>query len=289
MIQTRLAFASICLAAFALASGCASAADEELTLTSAESALVSDSEEASETDDTMEAGVEETTSGAEPADPASAPDPTVADGALETAIRTNPGKFFTPAGCIATTWDAGTKTATHVFTNCTGPLGLRSFNGTIVAKWTRGNGQLSVTRTATAFQIDGATVSGSVTVTWTKSGTTYTKTRKASFTGKNKNGKDLSRSVDLTTTYDTATRCVTRDGTAQTTLASRSFDTSITGYKRCGIGSLGCPQSGKISLTGTGPNGSGTLTIEFTGGRGIKITRPNGKVVSGEMKLCRAT
>ena len=70
--------------------------------------------------------VEEPLSGADPSDPG-----TPADGAdddeLLGKIKTNPGKWFKPAGCITTTLAANV--ATHLFNGCSGPYGLANFNG----------------------------------------------------------------------------------------------------------------------------------------------------------------
>jgi hypothetical protein len=197
-------------------------------------------------------------------------------------LKTNPGKFFKPAGCITTTVEG--LTATHVFDNCTGPYGLATFNGTITSTWTKSPGKLQVVHSATDFKINGSTISGSATVSWSKNGTVYTKTRKASWTGKTGKGKDISRVVDYSATYDAGTKCVTRDGTATTTIGGRGLESSIQGYKRCGIGALGCPEGGKITLTAVKSGAS--LTIEFQGGRDVVVTRPNGRVVTFKI-LCR--
>ena len=114
------------MAVFGLvAVGCASKTDSGESLGTTESQLVEDGAEADDADESMESGIEEPLSGADPSDPG-----TPADGADDAAllgkIKTNPGKWFQPAGCITTTL-AG-NVATHVFKDCTGPYGFVNFN-----------------------------------------------------------------------------------------------------------------------------------------------------------------
>jgi len=265
-----------------VAVGCASKSDgsDDGVLGTAESLLVEDNEEASDTDDTTEAGIEEPLSGADPADPG-----TPADGAddaeLLGKIKSNPGKWFQPAGCIKTTL-AG-NVATHVFTGCTGPSGLVDFNGTVTSTYVRGSGSLTITHTANGFKANGAALNGSRVVTYTKSGTVITKQRTGMWTGTTKKGKPFSHDADFTVTWDSATKCVTRDGSAQTSVANREFSRSITGYKRCGIGLLGCPQSGTIVLARTKGDNTASLTIEFLGGRDYSLTGPKGNTISRKL------
>ena len=65
------------------------------------------------------------------------------------------------------------------------------------------------------------------------------------------------------------------------TLTGNQFSHSITGYKRCGIGDLGCPESGTIVLERTKASGvSASVTIEFLGGREYTVTGPKGGKVT---------
>ena len=59
---------------------------------------------------------------------------------------------------------------------------------------------------------------------------------------------------------------------------------TLTDYERCGIGQLGCPSSGTITVS----NGTATLTIEFPGGAQMIVTRPNGTEVVRSL-LCIPT
>ena len=109
---------------------------------------------------------------------------------------------------------------------------------------------------------------------YTRNGALITKHRTGVWTGTTKNGKAFSHAADFTVTWDSATKCITRDGSAQTTIAAREFSHSITGYKRCGIGVLGCPESGTIVLERTKGGRHASLTIEFLGGRDFTVTGP---------------
>lgn len=272
-----------------LAIGCASAKPDDKSnndgpLASSESQLVEDGTEASDLEDDLQAGVEDPLSGAAASDPGS-PAEGATDAELMDKVRKNPGLFFKPAGCITTTVNGNV--ATHVFNDCTGPYGMVHFNGTVTSTYVREPGKLTITHEAKDFHLNGATVSGKRVVVYTKNGTVYTKTRNGEWTGQTAKGHPLSHTASFTSTYDASTKCITRDGAATTTIGGREFDWSISGYKRCGIGSLGCPDSGKIILSRTKGGDTASLTIEFLGGPSYRVTLPSGRQVNGKL-ICRA-
>jgi hypothetical protein len=267
-----------------VAVGCASKNDDNgEALGTNESQLVDDGEEAGEADDTMESGVEEPLSGAETTDPGSPADG-ADDAALLGKVKTNPGKWFQPAGCITTTLVGNV--ATHAFKDCTGPYGLVSFNGTVTSTYVRANGTLTITHEATGFKANGTEITGKRVVTYSRSGTVVTKHRTGSWSGTTKKGKPFSHEADFTVTWDAAAKCITRDGSAQTTVAAREHSRTIDGYKRCGIGNLGCPESGKITLERTRGANTASVSIEFLGGRDYTITGPNGRTFTRRL-ICR--
>lgn len=250
------------------------------TLGTDEAQLVDDNSEAQDQDDSMESGVEEPLSGSDPADPGTPAEG--ADGAAVAGnVKANLGKWFKPAGCITTTLAANV--ATHVFKGCTGPYGLVSFDGTVTTTYELANGALTVTFEASGFKANGAQISGKRVVVYTKTGAVITKHRTGNWTGTTKNGKAFSHTADFTATWDSAAKCVTRDGSAQTTIAAREFSHSIAGYKRCGIGELGCPQSGEIVLERTKAGTSASVTIDFLGGRAFTVTGPKGGKVTRQL------
>lgn len=246
-----------------------------------EAQLVEDNAEAQDQDDDLESGLEEPLSGAEPTDPGAPPE-AADDATLEANVKANVGKWFKPAGCIATTF-AG-NIATHVFKGCSGPYGFANFDGTVTTTYVRGNGSLTITFEATGFKANGAAVSGKRVVVYTKNGTVVTKHRTGEWTGTTKKGKAFAHTADFTVTWDRTAKCITRDGSAQTTIAAREFSHSITGYKRCGIGALGCPESGTIVLERTKASGaSASITIQFLGGREYTVTGPRGNKVTRQL------
>ena len=128
------------------ATGCtvkAADADDNADLGTSESLLIADDSESAETDEDLEKGLDEPLSGASETDPGT-PAEGASDAELMEKVRTNPGRFFKPAGCITTTVAANV--ATHVFDGCTGPGGMVGFN--VVAL---GDGHFHRTRAATAL------------------------------------------------------------------------------------------------------------------------------------------
>lgn len=271
-----------------LAVGCKKDDTEDSTdgsLASNESQLIEDDADASGTDDDLESSIDEPLSGGTETDPGTPADGASDDEVLE-KVRTNAGKFFKPAGCLTSTRD-GNK-ITHVFKGCTGPYGFKNFDGTVNATYVRAPGSLTVTLDFNGTKANGATISGERVIVYTKDGTTITKTRTGTWTGTTEKGKDISHQANFKVTYDTATKCLTRDGSAQTTIGGKSHERVVDGYKRCGIGDLGCPESGTITLTRTKSSESLSLVITFEGGIHYSVTRPNGKKIE-RVLLCKAS
>jgi hypothetical protein len=175
----------------------------------------------------------------------------------------------------------------HVFKKCRGPWDLAELDGTVTTTYERDDNKLTVTHTAEGFTANGASISGSRVVVYTREGSVITKNRTGNWTGKTAKGKDISHQASFLTTYDLATKCISRDGSATTTVGGRSFERTVDDFKRCGIGRGGCPVSGKITLTRTKAETSLSLSVEFLGGRDFRVTRPSGKQVSRQL-LCRA-
>jgi hypothetical protein len=272
-----------------LAVGCRHDASEDTSeggsIATSEAQLLEDDSEATSVDDDLESSVDEPLSGGDVSDPGTPADGASDDELLE-KVRTNAGKFFKPAGCLTSTRD-GNK-ITHVFEGCTGPYGFRSFDGTVTATYAREPGKLTVTLDANGFKANGAQISGERVIVYERSGTVITKTRTGNWTGTSEKGKVMAHTASFKTTYDASTKCLTRDGTAQTTIGGRSHERVIDGYKRCGIGNLGCPESGTITLTRTKGGESLSVVIELEGGVHYSVTRPNGKKVERTL-ICKAS
>ena len=289
-MKTIECLVSVSLASlFALTSvvGCASkntSSDEE-SLGSSEDQLVTDNDEVEDADADQESGIDDSLSGASVADPGS-PAMDTDDAARADKIKTNPGKFFTPAGCLVTTVSGNT--ATHVFTNCTGPYGLKTFSGTITSSYVVANGELTVTHAAQNFSINDGSISGQRVVVYTKAGNVITKHRTGDWSGTTGKGKPIEHQADFTSTWDADSKCVTRDGSAHTQIGGRELDVTVEGYKRCGVGNLGCPESGTITLARTKGDKSNSVTLDFLGGKKVKLTGPKGGTITRGL-LCRAS
>lgn len=236
-------------------------------LDAAAAALVSDNDDADDSEAELEVGIEEPLSGAAAGGEL---DLSADEGGAAEKARTNAGVFFQPAGCIVSTRAANV--VTHVFTACTGPYGLTSFNGTVVSTWSKTATGLQVAHVAKGFRINGATVDHAVTIAYSKASGVYTRTRKGSSSGTTAAGKAITHSADYVTTYDATTRCIRRDGGGQTSIGGASFSRSISGFERCGVGLGGCPKSGKLTLTRPKLD----VSLSFPGGPRVDIT-VNGK------------
>ena len=227
-------------------------------------ALVTDNQETTETEEDTETGLEEPLSGATLGAEVDTGAATTPDTVAENG-RKNPGVFFQPAGCIVST-RAGA-VVTHVFTNCSGPYGMVSFNGTVTSTWSKIDSGVQVVHSTKGFKINKATVDHDVTIKYTKVGGVYTKTRSGKSSGTTGKGRAIEHSADYVTVYDAVAKCIKRDGSSSTTIGGAAFSRSIKGYERCGIGRLGCPKSGTFTLTRPKVN----LVIQFLGGTKFEI------------------
>lgn len=256
--------------------------DSTESLGTTESQLIEDDTESADTDADLDT-LDDATSGATEADPG---DP--ADGATDDEVgekmRKNPGNFFKPAGCLESTRN-GNKIS-HVFKGCSGPFELGKFDGTVTTTFVKADGKLTITHEVSGLNANGATITGKRVIEYTRANGVITKKRTGDWSGKTAKGKDITHTANFVTTYDVAAKCLTRDGVAQTTINQRSFERTIDGFKRCGIGRVGCPEvGGKVTLSRTKSDETLTLTLEFLGGRDYKVTRPNGKEITRSL-LC---
>lgn len=289
----RLASVSlVALLATVAAAGCASNSSDDGTASdigTSEAALSSDNDASQEAED----GAEEAEDGVSGATPT---DPTPASGsvdAIDATIKTNPGKYFQPAGCIVST-RVGPGDWKHVFTNCTNPSGKRTFNGTIESVWTLpAGGGVQVVHTATDFSIKGpnvtATATGARTVNFTFAPPTVTKKRVGTWTGTiTKNaagsaGEAWTHNANFTTTWDATSKCYTRDGEVDNTIGDRAFGRTVSGYKVCG--SLdSCPEAGEIVLDRK--DGNVQITIDFLGNGNYDIEGAKKKKVLRKLLVC---
>jgi hypothetical protein len=276
-MRTPLAlFASITLAALATP-GCSGAQRDEAGLDSATAALVADNDDLESAEQDLEAGLEQPLSGA----PTETSDiDTSSETVAATAAVTNAGIYFQPAGCITSTRDGNV--VTHAFDDCTGPHGRLHLTGTVTSTWTPTAAGVSVVHATQGFQINGAVVDHTVTITYDLVGGVVVRHRVGTSVGTTADGLPIEHAADYTTTFDVTTGCITRDGSSQTTLEGRQWSREIDGYERCGVGLLGCPRAGTVTLHRNRLDAQ----VRFNGGRSYDLT-VNGRTFSDrEMLWC---
>jgi hypothetical protein len=191
---------------------------------------------------------------------------------------------FTPDTCRTSTRVGNVVTFT--FNNCRYLAGYTGVTGQLRAEYEPSPGQLTIrVNTIAPFTLETFNkrlepititleLTSEVTVRFVSGGkrfdwnTTYSAS----------NG---SATVSHTATYSstrtaTETRaCVTLDGGATTTFpGGRGVEGTVVGYVRCGD-SRACPEAGgKVTFTATGDR-TKFITIEFLGGRLVRVTVPN--------------
>lgn len=161
-----------------------------------------------------------------------------------------------PSGCV--TANAVANVVSYTFNNCTGPYGLVKLTGTVTATYTKANAgaSLAVALTSTNLAVNGAQVSLNSTSVISGPPTARTATVTTMSSATTANGKSISHSGAYTAKWDGM--CVSLDGAFSTKVGLASWNTVVTGYKRCsGV----CPESGKVVINGAG----GTATISYTG------------------------
>lgn len=283
-VLSTLALLATTVTGCASSSGTGSASDSSSSLGTTEELLSADDSSSQEAEDGAEDGIENGLSGASPSEPG---DPgTAADlAAIDLKMKTNPGLYFQPAGCIVSTRLAPGQWQ-HVFTNCTGPQGKVSYNGTITSTWTVATDALEVKHDANGFVVKGpnvtATFSGSRDVKYTRAGSVVTKHRVGNWTGTIAENSDASSSkswshtADFVSTWDASSKCYTRSGTADNTIGAREFGRTVSGYEVCG-GLFACPSGGEVDLSRK--DGTVNITIKFLGGQDVEITGARGNTV----------
>jgi hypothetical protein len=203
------------------------------------------------------------------------------------AAATNTHTYFIPSGCLTVTPDSTNHKVTYAFNACTGPWGLVTISGAVVATYT------SIAATATsaaALQIDvgGDTPGTPATLQLNRATATYQATglvtagprpavdRKMTWTGTiegtTKRGRPFSHVAHRNAEWTIGTACVTHDGDAEGKVGDREVDVTVTGYTRC---RGECPSSGDVSIVEK-PSGA-TVDLKFDGGDLATFTGVDGK------------
>jgi hypothetical protein len=286
-LRSSVSLTLLC-AAFVATQGCASKADTA-DLGTADELLVSDNDEVEALENDAEESTDEALSGATPADPGAEVDPSVAEEAQVELVKANGEKFF-QSKCVTTTVKSK-GVLEHVLANCIRNGGSRPISGTIVATWSRPEaGKVQVVREAIGLKVGGATINRSVTVLYSREGSKLVRNRTVTMSGTSGGGKPVSRDASWVVSYDPAGKCIERSGSSVSKHGGRELTTTVASYKRCGIGALGCPEAGKVTLSrkkGVGDAAQDlSIVLEFKGGKQVDITAPDGKVRSRNL-ICR--
>ncbi len=227
-------------------------ADESVSVTSTESALTSELSD-------------------EVAQPASATTEQLAADAT-----TRVPKAFSPSSCV-TAVQAGPK-VTYTLVNCTGPYGLVTVSGTLVATYSRAStGGVQVVITGTGVKANKAIIDVNATVISTQAGSTRSASVTSTASGSGPRGIALSRDGQYTVTYDSETSCATVNGSWKTNVGARTSTTTVTNYARC---KGACPTSGTI--VHDTPR-STAVTINYSGAETAAWTTSTGR--SGTVNL----
>jgi hypothetical protein len=186
-----------------------------------------------------------------------------------TTASNDVGSWFQPAGCIQATVDTTAKTATYVFSACTGPLGLVELDGTVDVTWTASPGQLTLNYAAHGFKIDRATIQ-----TWqasaviTASGSARHVTWNGQLSGTTARGRSFTRTNSKTLDWTVGQPCITVSGQSDGTILGVELKTTIDSFSRC---AAECPQSGSEISVENVKNGS-TVDIKYSGGPEAVLT-----------------
>jgi hypothetical protein len=251
----------------ALAAGCAAGP------TADESQLASDGEAATAADTQSQSVA------AVVLDPVSVADPAAATAQIASAAPAAAAAALWPAGCVTRAKDPTNPLLVHVtFDDCTGPFGLVHIDGGADALLSHGaSGALHAAITGVDLTANGKPIvfAASADVTF-PTATTRSVIWQGSWSRTNEQGDSVVHSSDLTIGVDESTGCRTANGTAETTVARRGVDTTITGYTVCHdpAGQEGCP-SGAVEHVRE-PDGL-TIHVDFDGSDEAAVTGPKGR------------
>lgn len=190
---------------------------------------------------------------------------------------------FQPKECVASMRAANVVTFT--FTNCTYTLGYGQVNGTIEATYAPGPAPntvvIDVKTIGPAFTLETfnkrlepitvtITIKTSVNVEFAAGVKRVTWT--GDYTGTNGMGT-MTHNASYTTSLSGSPTCLEVDGGSTTQFpGGRGVTTNIVGYRRCGP-KTACPSAGKVTSTAL-IDKTRTITIEFLGGRNVRVTVP---------------
>jgi hypothetical protein len=184
--------------------------------------------------------------------------------------------FFKPAGCVTSTTDNGSKSVTHVFSNCTGPFGLVHLNGTVKVDHTSPSAnELDLSLSASNFEINKSTLtawSATAKITAGASGA-RSMTWDANLQGTSARGRQFSRKNHKEIDWTAGTGCVKIAGSSDGLFASASIHTDVKSFSWC---AGACPDAAS-EITITDVDKGKSFDLKFAGGPNATFTGPDGK------------
>lgn len=187
---------------------------------------------------------------------------TTPEAAATMAVAAAP-TYYQPAGCVVAT-AAGT-TATYQFTNCRGPYGLVSLNGTLTAQYVSRSVSGWTVHVTGSLQANSTTLRPDATVAVSSAGATRTATVTVAGSGTGRRGVTYSNRGTYTASWDGT--CFGINGSVTSTSdAAGSVTFTASNYRRC---RGECPAAGgALSVSGA----SGSTTITYSGGATATVT-----------------
>ena len=166
-------------------------------------------------------------------------------------------------------------TVTYTFNSCTGPYGLVSVTGTMLATYAMvSGGGVTVTMLGLNLKANGDTLNLNATATVSGVLPSRTATVSSMTSATNERGQTIAHSGNYTAAWDGM--CMTLNGAFSTQIGLLGWSTTITDYKRC----LGmCPVSGSVVIT----SGASSATVTFAGSSTVSFK--DGKGNSGTVTL----
>jgi hypothetical protein len=186
--------------------------------------------------------------------------------------------FYEPAGCLTVTDDAAQSQATYAFADCTGPYGLVHITGTVTVTYSSSAAnQLTLSYSATALDINNATIDWSASADVTANGAARTMVWTGMFSGTTGHGRPITRTNSKTYDWTVGVACLSVSGESDGTVTGNDLKVDIINWSRCADA---CPAAGsEIKITDVTKNivydlkyGDGDATYTDSNGDDITFT-----------------
>jgi hypothetical protein len=190
-------------------------------------------------------------------------DPTAA------AIEATSSPVTSPPACVTRSQLSATEIE-FTFNGCTGPFGLVALTGSETATFSEGaGGALHIELASDGLMANGLPIVHAASADVTFDGALRHVDWHGGWTHTTVAGRAVAQTNDFTLAIDTASSCVTIDGTSDTTVDARGVNLSFSSLKLCGFATGACP-SGSVAITGE--NRPGVLTLSYDGSGDVAVT-----------------